>query len=460
MKIKTFYILFLIILTLTKLNSQQLVKENLRDVIITPGLDTIIVDRAPGDWWFGPFASMTPFTNFYFGKLVMPQYKEVELQDLYKKINYKGGNGWGYSVGLYGEWKKLDFDYGATLKLSLIDIRTSKATTELNDTVSTTFENNIDYSYITISPSATFEIKKLTGFFVFGGFDFEIPISAKITQKKRFYYSEQIDEVYTMGLQDVNFRYGLHLGLSYDLFSASIRALARSQVSLYILMNTGTNQISNFGSNFNSFSIKSGIVIKIGPDRKVTDTLFFNPDYQPPLFALASSNVSAGVNFYRTPQNFIASDLAYLEKPEIQVIAPLVPEIKPTEIAQVVPESKPLKQIVISKREVYNFPKSETDYELSKDLREYLDALAQFLISNPNTRVIVEGHNDDRGGSVQENYRRSVLRTENVKNYLMRKGIPAGRILNTGYGATRTLVPNNTAANRAKNRRVEIIVER
>lgn len=460
MKINNFYILFLIIFTLTKLNSQQLVKENLRDVLITPALDTIVVERAPGDWWFGPFASITPFSNFYFGKLVLPQYKEVELQDLYKKVDYNGGNGWGYNVGLYGEWKKIENDFGAALRLSLIDVRTSKATTELNDTVRTIFENNIDYSYLSLSPSATYEFKKLSGFWAFGGFDIEIPLSAKTNQKKRFFYSEQIDEVYTMGLQDMNFRFGMHLGLSYDLFSANIRALARSQVTLYILMNTGTNQISNFGSNFNSFSIKTGIVIKIGPDRKLIDTLFFNPDYQPPLFALASSNVNNGVNFQRVPPNFVAADLAYIEKPEIQVIAPVEPEIKPTEVAQVVPESKPQKQIVIGKREIYNFPKSETDYELSKDLREYLDALAQFLISNPNTRVIVEGHNDDRGGSVQENYRRSVLRTENVKNYLMRKGIPAGRILNTGYGAARTLVPNNTAANRAKNRRVEIIVER
>ncbi len=460
MKTTPFYIIVFLLITISNLNSQQLVKENLRDVLITPTLDTIIVDRAPGDWWFGPFGSVSPFSNFYFGDLILPQYKEVELQELYKKVDYSGGNGWGYNVGLYGEWKKLDYDYGAALRLSLIDVRTSKAKTELNDTVRTLFENNIKYSYLSISPSATYEFKKLSGFWAFGGFDFEIPLSAQTSQKKQFYYSEQIDEVYTMGLQNLNFRVGVHLGISYDLFSANIRALARSQVSLYLLMNSGTNQISNFGSNFNSFSVKMGIVVKIGPDKKFIDTLFFNPDYQPPLFALASANVGNGIDFRIEPKSYVAADLAYLERPQIQIERPAEPEIKPTEVAIVVPETKPTKQIVIGKREVYNYPKSETDYELSKELREYLDALAQFLISNPNTRVIVEGHNDDRGGSVQENYRRSVLRTENVKNYLMRKGIPAGRILNTGYGAARTLVPNNTAANRAKNRRVEIIVER
>ena len=459
MKKNLICILFFIFI-ITQAYSQLLVRESFRDVLITPEKDTVIVDRSPGDWWFGPFASITPFTNIYFGKLTLPQFKEVDLQELIKKVEYNGGNGWGYNLGLYGEWKRIDNDFGAALRLSIIDVRASKGTKELNDSVRTIFENNVDYSYLTISPSAIYEFKKFAGLFAFGGFDFEIPLSAYATQKKRFYYSEQINESYKIGLQDLNFRFGLHLGVSYDLFSANITALARSQISLYLLMNTGTNQISDFGSNLNSFSIKAGIVIKIGPDRKTFDTIRYNPNVQEPLFALATANVSTGVNYQRVVPNFIASDLAFIEIPEIKVEVPVETEIKPTEVTQVVPATKPTKQIVIGKREVYTYPRSETDYELSKDLKEYLDALAQFLISNPNTRVIVEGHNDDRGGSVQENYRRSVLRTENVKNYLMRKGVPAGRIINTGYGATRPVVPNTTAANRAKNRRVEIIVER
>lgn len=440
--------------------SQSLVRETLRDILITPERDTVVIERSPGDWWFGPFASVTPFTNFYFGKLSLPQFKEMDLQEQLKKIDYTGGSGWSYSIGLYGEWKKLEYDYGAALRLSLIDFRTSNSTKKLNDSVRTTFENNIEYSYLSISPSATYEFKKFAGLFAFGGFDFEIPLTARATQKRSFFYSEQISDIFSIGLQDTKFRFGMHLGVSYDLFSANITALARSQISLYALVNTGTNQIADFGSNFNSFSIKAGIVIKIGPDRKTFDTLFYNPNLEEPLFALASANVMTGVNYQRAFPSFVAADLAYLEIPEIKVEAPIEIELKPTEVTQVVPPAKPTKQIVIGKREIYNYPKSETDYELSKELKEYLDALAQFLISNPNTRVIVEGHNDDRGGSVQENYRRSVLRTENVKNYLMRKGIPANRILNTGYGATRPLVPNTTAANRARNRRVEIIVER
>lgn len=459
MKGKQIFILIFIFI-IYNADSQLLVRESFRDVMITPEKDTLIITRSPGDWWFGPFASITPFSNLYFGKLALPQFKEFELQELFKKIEYNGGIGWGYNVGLYGEWKKLDYNYGAALRLSLIDVRTSNSSKELNDSVRTIFENKIDYSYLSISPSATYEFKKIAGLFAFGGFDIEVPLSARATQKKRFFYSEQIDDLYNMNLQDLNFRFGMHLGISYDLFSANITALARSQISLYMLINSGTNQISDFGSNLNSFSIKTGIVIKIGPDRKTIDTLFYNPNQQEPLFALASANVSTGVNYQRVVTTFVAADLAFLEIPEIKIEAPVEVEVKPTEVTQVVPPTKPTKQIVIGKREVYNYPRSETDYELSKELKEYLDALAQFLISNPNTRVIVEGHNDDRGGSVQENYRRSVLRTENVKNYLMRKGIAASRILNTGYGATRPLVPNTTAANRAKNRRVEIIVER
>lgn len=459
MKKANFYI-FLLLIAFTSNLDAQLVKELIRDVIITPNKDTVIIDRTPGDWWFGPFASITPFSNFYFGKLVLPRFKEIELQELYQNIEYLGGNGFGLNLGLYGEWKKVENDWGAALRLSLIDFRTSRSQTELKDTVRTIYENKVDFSYLSFSPSATYEIKNIPGLFAFGGLDFEIPLNALVNQNKRFYYSEQIDNIYSMNLDNLNFRVGMHLGASYDLFSASITALARTQLSLYVLINSGTNQISNFGSNFNSFSIKAGIAIKIGPDNKTVDTLYYNPDRVEPLLALASVTGGPGVNFTLTPQSFVAADLAYIEIPQISTVVPEVTEVKPVEVTQVVPPPRPTRNIVYDKREVFNFPKSETDYELSKELREYLDALAQFMIANPNSRVIIEGHNDDRGGSVQENYRRSVIRAEQVKNYLMRKGIPERRITNTGYGATRTLVPNTTAANRAKNRRVEIIVQR
>jgi outer membrane protein OmpA-like peptidoglycan-associated protein len=47
-----------------------------------------------------------------------------------------------------------------------------------------------------------------------------------------------------------------------------------------------------------------------------------------------------------------------------------------------------------------------------------------------------------------------------VKTYLVTQGIPTERIFSVeGFGRTRPAVPNDTPANREKNRRVEIVIE-
>ena len=43
--------------------------------------------------------------------------------------------------------------------------------------------------------------------------------------------------------------------------------------------------------------------------------------------------------------------------------------------------------------------------------------------------------------------------------YLKGKGVEESRMHSEGYGDTRPIVPNNSAANKAKNRRVEFEVE-
>jgi len=44
--------------------------------------------------------------------------------------------------------------------------------------------------------------------------------------------------------------------------------------------------------------------------------------------------------------------------------------------------------------------------------------------------------------------------------YLTSKGIPASRLTSEGYGETRPIATNNTAAGRQQNRRVEISLDK
>jgi outer membrane protein OmpA-like peptidoglycan-associated protein len=45
-----------------------------------------------------------------------------------------------------------------------------------------------------------------------------------------------------------------------------------------------------------------------------------------------------------------------------------------------------------------------------------------------------------------------------VKNFLQSQGVEESRIAATGLGSTKPVAPNDTAAGRAKNRRVEVVI--
>jgi outer membrane protein OmpA-like peptidoglycan-associated protein len=77
---------------------------------------------------------------------------------------------------------------------------------------------------------------------------------------------------------------------------------------------------------------------------------------------------------------------------------------------------------------------------------------------NPAGRITVEGHTDNVGGDA-DNQRLSEARAQSVMRWLTQHGVPASRLTAQGFGKTRPAYANDTPANRAKNRRIQIIVE-
>jgi outer membrane protein OmpA-like peptidoglycan-associated protein len=51
-------------------------------------------------------------------------------------------------------------------------------------------------------------------------------------------------------------------------------------------------------------------------------------------------------------------------------------------------------------------------------------------------------------------------RADAVKDLLVKAGVPADRIRTEGLGSEKPIAPNDTEANRAKNRRIEISLVR
>jgi outer membrane protein OmpA-like peptidoglycan-associated protein len=52
----------------------------------------------------------------------------------------------------------------------------------------------------------------------------------------------------------------------------------------------------------------------------------------------------------------------------------------------------------------------------------------------------------------------SERRVASVKDYVVKKGVDGGRVSGQGFGESKPIADNKTAAGRAKNRRVEIKV--
>jgi outer membrane protein OmpA-like peptidoglycan-associated protein len=86
-----------------------------------------------------------------------------------------------------------------------------------------------------------------------------------------------------------------------------------------------------------------------------------------------------------------------------------------------------------------------------------LDELVTVLKENPGLKIEVRGHTDNVG-DLFENVKLSKGRCESVVDYLVKKGIASTRLSVTGRGPMEPIAPNDTEANKKKNRRVEFLV--
>ena len=98
---------------------------------------------------------------------------------------------------------------------------------------------------------------------------------------------------------------------------------------------------------------------------------------------------------------------------------------------------------------------------LSSDGQQMLDGIVEQLTEASDAKVKVVGHADGMPvlrGSYRSNWDLSQARANAAAKYLQSKGIDAGRIEAIGKAHTDPVAPQNTAAGRAMNRRVEVIL--
>mgnify|MGYP001167318595 CR=1 FL=1 len=95
--------------------------------------------------------------------------------------------------------------------------------------------------------------------------------------------------------------------------------------------------------------------------------------------------------------------------------------------------------------------------------REIAKEIAKMLHTDPPLEIIVSGHADDRPMNNEEfssNWELSAMRAIQFMNLLLADGeLKPEKFSAKGFGEFRPIVPNTSEENRAKNRRVEVLVE-
>ena len=115
--------------------------------------------------------------------------------------------------------------------------------------------------------------------------------------------------------------------------------------------------------------------------------------------------------------------------------------------------------LTVVRRETITFEDVHFDFDrfnLRPDALKILDDAIAKLQANPMLNVTIEGHCDSIG-TVEYNLALGERRANSVREYLVSRGIAAGRLRTVSYGEERPIADNSTAAGRAQNRRAHLM---
>ncbi len=88
-----------------------------------------------------------------------------------------------------------------------------------------------------------------------------------------------------------------------------------------------------------------------------------------------------------------------------------------------------------------------------------VDELCEKMKADQSIKIVITGHTDNYGDPRQNLEFFGLRRAESLRDYMVKNGVPADQIRCESKGQTEPVAPNDTRANRAKNRRAEIRFE-
>ncbi|MFP4084555.1 MAG: flagellar motor protein MotB [Desulfonatronovibrio sp.] len=102
--------------------------------------------------------------------------------------------------------------------------------------------------------------------------------------------------------------------------------------------------------------------------------------------------------------------------------------------------------------------------ELTSQGKKLLREMKDIFIRHSDQEINIQGHTDNTppkpGGRFEDNWEISALRALNTLRYLIEIGIDPNRMTATGFADLQPLYPNTDEENKARNRRVEFVLEK
>ncbi len=140
---------------------------------------------------------------------------------------------------------------------------------------------------------------------------------------------------------------------------------------------------------------------------------------------------------------------------QTQSISTTEPEVQkaPDRSAEEAPARETAKTVFVNENIHFAFNSSV----LSDQARQILNSMADYLRTNPDITITVEGHCDDRGTDAY-NIALGKRRAESVKNFLVDLGIDTNRLNIVSYGEQRPTAMGHSEASWAKNRRAQFVI--
>jgi len=111
--------------------------------------------------------------------------------------------------------------------------------------------------------------------------------------------------------------------------------------------------------------------------------------------------------------------------------------------------------LVITLGEVL-FEKNKATFK--RGAASHLQKIIRFIEQHPDFKIVVNGHTDNLGSRLF-NLEFSANRAGAIKSFLIREGIPSGRLTSIGHGETYPVAGNGSSSGRQLNQRVEIAIK-